>query len=409
MSRMAERIVVVGGGHAGVELAATLRLKGFGGSIDIISDDPDLPYQRPPLSKEYIKRPGTPLPLRPAQFYAAQSITLHRGVRAASMDRAAKTLRLEDGRGLSYDHLVLATGARNLKPNIPGIDHPDIIELRTLTDADRIVDRIGTWKRVAIIGGGFIGLEAAGLLSSMGIAVEVVELGARLMQRAVSPRISEWFLQHHRGNGVRLHMSQRAVEVRHESAKVEVELADGTTIAADAVVLAAGVVPNTALAVQAGLLVDNGIVVDSQLMTEDTAISAIGDCAAYPSSQLSAYVRLESVQNATDHARTLAASLVGDTISYNALPWFWSIQGEARLQIAGICKPALKEIVRGSYQSGRFSVFHFEGKDLRAVESVNSPGDHMIARRIIAGSATLLPSLAADETFDLKMLIGSAT
>lgn len=399
------RIVVVGAGHAGVEFAAALRQRGFGGSIDLVSDETPIPYQRPPLSKEYIKRPGNPLVLRPARFYHEQRVTLHAGVRARAIDRAARTVALSDGGSLPYDHLVIATGARNRRPPVPGLDHPDVIELRSLADAERIVARIGSWRRVVVIGGGFIGLEAAGLFSLMGIEIDVVEMAPRLMARAVSPAVSAWFRDVHRGNGVRLHMPRQVAAVAQRDGRAVVTLDGGDLVKADAVLLAAGVVPNSELAAAAGLEVENGIVVDGLLATSDPAISAIGDCAAYPSVHFSGMARLESVQNAGDHAKALAARLMGAGRPYDALPWFWSIQGEARLQIAGLAKPGMREVVRGDTASGKFSVFLYDGDALRAVESVNAPADHMIARRLIAQGTPLDPATAADTAADLKALV----
>lgn len=398
------RIVIIGAGHAGVELAAALRQKGFAGSIDLVGDETAIPYQRPPLSKDYIRRPGNPLVLKPAAFYAEQHVTLHAGTRAQAIDRAARRVSLSDGTSLPYDHLVIATGARNRRPPVPGIDHPDIVELRSLADAQRIVDRIGTWRRVAIIGGGFIGLEAAGLFSLMGIGVELVEMAPRLMARAVSPTVSACFHDHHRARGVRFHMPRQVAAIVHEGSGVTVTLADGEVVRADTVLLAAGVVPNVEIAAAAGLDVGNGIVVDALLATSDPAISAIGDCAVYPSLHAAGMTRLESVQNATDHARALAARLTGEPKPYAALPWFWSIQGEARLQIAGLSKPGLREVVRGDAGSGRFSVFLFDDNRLHAVESVNAPGDHMAARRLITQGSGLVPADAADLSVDLKSL-----
>jgi len=398
-------VVIVGAGHAGVEAAAALRQKGFGGALDVVSDDTNTPYQRPPLSKEYIKRPGNALVLRPAQFYETQKIRLHTGVQAQTLDRAAKTVALSNGLALSYDHLVLATGARNRMLPVPGMDHPDVIELRSLSDADRIVKLIGGWRRVAVIGGGFIGLEAAGLFASMGIACDVVETAPRLMQRAVSPAVSAWFGDFHAAHGVRLHMPQQVRAVNHLRDGATVELTGGETIAADAVLLAAGVLPNTELAAGAGLAIGNGIIVDSLLTTSDASISAIGDCASYPNMHLGAALsRVESVQNATDQARTLAATLMGEAKAYDALPWFWSIQGEARLQIAGLSKPGLTEIVRGDPAKGAFSVFLFDQDKLQAVESINAPADHMVARRLIANRIAILPDAVADIAYDIRRL-----
>jgi len=398
------RVVVVGAGHAGVELAAALRQQGFAGSIDLLSDEVALPYQRPPLSKDYIKRSGNPLVLKPESFYADQRVSLHAGVRAEAINRAARSVALLDGTSRPYDHLVIATGARNRKPPVPGLDHPDVIELRSLADAERIVQRIGSWRHVVVIGGGFIGMEAAGLFSQMGIGIDVVEMAPRLMARAASPAVSAWFHDFHRKNGVRFHMERQVASVEHNGGVV-VGLAGGDLIEADAVLLAAGVVPNTELAAAAGLEVNNGVVVDAFLATSDPAISAIGDCAAYPSVHYSGIARLESVQNAGDHAKALAARLMGSARAYDALPWFWSIQGEARLQIAGLGKPGLVEIVRGEPDSGKFSVFQFDGERLLAVESVNAPGDHMVARRLIAQGIRISPAVAADPATDIKRLL----
>lgn len=408
MGESIERVVIVGAGHGGVEVAAALRQKGFSGSIHLISDEPDLPYQRPPLSKEYIKRPGNALMLKPAQFYTDNRIDLLLGERATAIDPKAKKVVLEGGETLAYDHLVLATGARNRKPPVPGLDHHDVIELRTLADANKIVGVIGGWKHVCVIGGGFIGLEAAGLLATMGVKVDVVEMAQRLMQRAVSPTVSAWFLDYHAAQGTRVHLGTQVRAVEHGAGHAIVHLDDGGPIEADAVVLAAGVVPNTELAAAAWLKVENGIVVDELLVTSDAAISAVGDCAFYPSRSLPGMARLESVQNATDQGKAVAARMMGEPKPYDALPWFWSIQGEARLQIAGLSKQGLPEVVRGDPASGKFSVFLYEGERLAAVESVNAPGEHMAARRLIAAGTKVAPSVAADTSIDMKSLIEPA-
>ncbi len=405
MTTALNRIVIVGAGHAGVETAAALRQKGFDGAIELVSDDPSLPYQRPPLSKEYIKRPGNPLMLKPAKFFADQAVTLRLGARVTEIDRTARTVLTTGGERLAYDHLVLATGARNRRPPVAGLDHPAVIELRTLEHAERIVGAVGTWRRVAVIGGGFIGLEAAGLLASMGIEVEVVEMMPRLMQRAVAPATSAWFAGWHETHGTRVRLGTASQRIEHGGAGAVVRLADGGRFDADAVIVAAGVVPNAELAEAAGLAVDNGIVVDQHLLTSDPAISALGDCAHYPSIHLPGMTRLELVQNATDQGKAVAARLTGAAEPYQALPWFWSIQGEARLQIAGLGKPGLTQVLRGDPESGKFSVFLYEGDRLAAVESVNAPGDHMAARRLIAGGIELLPAAAADLSIDLKSRI----
>jgi 3-phenylpropionate/trans-cinnamate dioxygenase ferredoxin reductase subunit len=311
---------------------------------------------------------------------------------------------LSDGSGIKYGNLVFATGARNRKPPIPGLDHPDTLELRTLADANRVIRTLESAKRVVVIGGGFIGLEAASLLRAMDVAVDIVEMAPRLMQRAASSVVSAWFLEHHLGEGSIVHRSS-TVEAVERNGGVSVRLSGGQALKADAVLLAAGIQPNVELAAECGLATDNGIIVDATLQTADPAISAIGDCAAYPSAHLGAMTRLESVQNAVDHARAVAERLTGQAKPYDALPWFWSIQGTARLQIAGLARPGLREVVRRGADDTRFSVFMFDGDELVAVESVNSPADHMAARRLIGSSVNLTPEQAADGVFSLKSLI----
>ncbi len=399
-------VVIIGAGHGGVELSAALRQHGFDGSITLLSDEPDIPYQRPPLSKAYIKRAANSpaLVLKPESFYTENAIDLRLGVSATGVDRAARTVSLSDGSTLGYGHLVFATGARNRKPPITGIDSPQILELRSLADANRVIRALESAKRVVVAGGGFIGLEAASLLRGMEITVDIVEMAPRLMQRAVSPTVSNWFADHHRGEGSTVHLST-SVDAIVWNDGAEVTLSDGRTIACDSVLLAAGVQPNVELAEQAGLTIDNGIVVDSLLQTEDPAVSAIGDCAAYPSVHMGRMTRLESVQNAVDHGRAVAARLTGQPKPYDDLPWFWSIQGAARLQIAGLARPGLTEVIRPGADASRFSVFLFEGDALIAVESVNSPGDHMAARRIIGTPARLTADQAVDPGFSMKSLI----
>ncbi|MFT4011825.1 MAG: FAD-dependent oxidoreductase [Paracoccus sp. (in: a-proteobacteria)] len=406
-----DRVVVIGSGHAGVELCAALRQRGYAGQIDILGEDPAQPYQRPPLSKDYMKRPDAPQALRSEQFYRDNNVGLRTGVRVSAIRREDRKVELDGGEQLSYDHLVIATGARNIRPPIPGLDTPHLLELRTLQDAARMAAMLPRLNRLAVIGAGFVGLEAAGFFADLGRMVEVVDLAPRVMQRAVSPETSAWFEGFHRANGVRLHLSDSVARIETEGEAVRLHLASGGQIEADAVLLAAGVAANDDLARAAGLNVADGVLVDSFLRTSDPAISAIGDCARFPpAGGGAATVRLESVQNAADQARCLAGRLTGDESPYAALPWFWSVQGSARLQIAGLALPPaagqapLTAVLRGDGAGGKLSAFVYDGDRLVAVETVNQAGDHMLARKLLGLGRPVAKEQAADSGFDLKTL-----
>lgn len=400
-----EKVVVVGAGHAGVELANSLRQSGFAGAIVLINDETDLPYQKPPLSKDFLKGDGrNPLMLKAEVFYTKNAIELRRGCRAVAIDRAAKLVRLDDGEDLAYDHLALALGARNRRLPIPGADHPNILELRTLQDTQRILAKLPTLSRVAIVGGGFIGLEIAACLREKGIGVDIVEIADSLMRRAVSTPIAEYFRRLHEGMGAKIHFGAEAQSIEHRQDSVCVHFAGGGGIEADAVLIAAGVVPNTELAAAAGLETKNGILVDDYLLTSDPSISALGDCVAFPCLYANGSTRLESVQNAVDQARCIAKRLSGNGQPYTSLPWFWSNQGKARLQIAGLGTAYDSAVLRGDVESHKFSVFLYRGDRLLAVESVNSPSDHLVARKLIEKGVPVPPEVAARPDVDLKSL-----
>lgn len=402
---MVERIVIVGAGHGGVEAAHSLRQNGFAGTIVLIGDEPHLPYQRPPLSKDFLKGDGTrPLALKGEVVYGQHNIGLRLGRRAVKLDRPAHAVLLDNGEAVPYDHLVLALGARNRRLPIPGADHPGILELRGLDDARRILAKLPALKRLAIIGGGFIGLEIAAGVRTKGIAVDIVEMADRLMARAVSKPISDYFRRLHEDMGTALHFGAQAAALEHGPDVVRVTLKSGGEVTADAVLVAAGIVPNVELAADAGLETRNGIVVDENLLTGDPSISALGDCAAFPSRWTNAMCRLESVQNAVDQARAIARRIVGKPEPYADVPWFWSNQGPARLQIAGLIGEHDAEIVRGDIAADKFSIFLFRGEQLIAVESVNSAADHMLARKLIEKGVSVPRELAARAEVDLRSI-----
>jgi 3-phenylpropionate/trans-cinnamate dioxygenase ferredoxin reductase subunit len=399
-------VVVVGAGHGGFQLAASLRQNGYDGTVTLIGDEPQLPYQRPPLSKDYLSgKIGLDLLLmRPQAFFADQRVDLMMGVAASAIDRTARTVALSDGKRLAYDHLVLATGARNRVPPLPGIELDGVCYLRDLAETETLKERLPHTSHVVIVGAGFIGLEFAAIARSKGIPVHIVELTERVMGRVVCPDTSAYFGRAHLEAGVEFSFGVGVERLAGENGKVShVVLSDGRTLPADLVLISIGVIPNEGLAAAAGLKVENGVSVDEMLLTTDSNISAIGDCASFPSRHsLRNPVRLEAVQNATDHARCVASRLVGKPYAYEALPWFWSEQGDLRLQIAGLTTGYQQVVLRGDYEKGEYSAFCYAGDKLLGIESINKPADHAFARRLLAAGRHVTPDQAADLGFDLR-------
>lgn len=398
-------IVIVGAGQAGYQVAASLRQEGFEGAITLIGDEPGVPYQRPPLSKAYLlgKVGVAALRFRPPEYFDEHRITRIQGS-ATAIDRERRELVLASGERLAYEHLVLATGARNRVPAVAGIELGGVFGLRNLADADGLSQRLGSAKRAVVIGAGFIGLEFAAVAAARGIAVDVLELGTRPMARALSAVTSQVFDHAHARWGVRIHYGQSLAAIHGDGGQVRsVELASGEVLPADLVVYGIGVLPNAELAAQAQLTVNNGIVVDAHLLTSDPAISAIGDVVSFPSPWSPQAIRLESVQNAVDQAKAVAARLVGKpTASYAAVPWFWTDQGELKLQIAGLSDGHDETVVLGSEAQRQISVLCFRAGRLVAVESCNRPADYMAARKLIARHTPLSAAEASAEGFDLR-------
>jgi 3-phenylpropionate/trans-cinnamate dioxygenase ferredoxin reductase component len=381
-----------------------LRQHGFGERICLINDEAHLPYQRPPLSKAYLKGEGRPdsLMFRPDKFYRDQNIELL-GDRVVSIDRSARRLSLASGSSLDYGHLVLATGARNRLLDIPNASLEDVRYLRILDESEALRQRISSGQRVVVVGAGFIGLEFAATARAKGLEVDVVELGPRVMARAVTAEISAFFQERHAASGIRIHFGVQATGIEADGVAVTgVSLSDGRHVPADLVVVGVGVLPNVELAAEAGLPVASGIIVDEQLLTSDPDISAIGDCALFASPRFGAPLRLESVQNASDHARCVAARLTGDARTYDGLPWFWSDQGPDKLQIAGLTTGYDRVVVRGDAGQGSFSAFCYKSGRLVGVESVNRASDHVFGRKILGLGRSIEPDQAADLSFDLK-------
>jgi 3-phenylpropionate/trans-cinnamate dioxygenase ferredoxin reductase subunit len=397
-------VVIVGAGQAGYQTAASLRQEGFEGSITLIGDEPGVPYQRPPLSKAYLlgKIGATALRFRTHEWFEQQRLERVEA-RVTRIDREAQHVELASGERVPYDHLVLATGARNRVPPIEGIELDGVFGIRTLEHADALAPRVAAARDVVVIGAGFIGLEFAAVAAAKGLAVHVVELGTRPMARALSTHMSTLFSAAHTGWGVKFDFGQTVARLVGDNGRVvAVETGDGRRLPAQLVVYGIGVLPNTDLAADAGLAVQNGICVDAQLLTSDPSISAIGDAVSFPSAWSGAPIRLESVQNAVDQARNVAARLTGKPVAYTALPWFWSDQGDLKLQIAGLSDGHDETVLLGSGESRQLSVLCFRSGRLIAVESCNRPGDHMASRKLLARAAPLTIAQAAAPGFDLK-------
>ncbi len=406
---MADRgIVIVGAGQGGFQAAASLRQEGYEGPVTLVGDEPGLPYQRPPLSKAYLKDGNADrLALRPAVFYEAGRINYLPGVRAQRVDREGHALELSDKRLLPYDSLILATGSRNRRLTIPGVDLDGVVELRTLADAQALRDLMPDVRHAIVIGGGFIGLEFAAVARGFGLEVTVLEAAPRVMSRVVSKAMSEHFQALHADLGVNVRLDSPAAGIiGRDGRAAAVRLTDGEEVAGDLVVVAVGVVPNVELAEAARLECANGIVVDAELRTSDPDIFAIGDCVSFMPYGRGDRLRLESVQNAVDGARAVAATICGRPTPLTAVPWFWSDQASAKLQIAGLThdSDAHDVVLRGD---GRLCVFCFRGERFVGLETVNSPADHMAARKVLAGGTCLTRGELAAADWQLKALIRS--
>ncbi len=405
---MTETIIIVGGGQAAYQIAASLRQEGFDGSTTMIADEPFLPYQRPPLSKAYLmgKADEASLPIREENFYEANRVEVLRGERVTAIDRQARKVQTASGQSLSYDRLALATGSRARTLPIAGADLEGVVTLRTLADAHRLKHLMETAETLVVIGGGFIGLEVAASARVLGKQVTVIEAVPRLMGRAVAPATSAFFEDFQKSLGNTVHVSTKIARLGGDGSKVtHVELADGRLIAADAVVIGVGASVNMELAAQAGLECGNGIVVDEFAVTSDPLIVAAGDCTEHPNRFAGGRFRLESVQNATDQGKIAAKSLLGQRVPYDSVPWFWSDQADVKLQMAGLPMGADAHVVRGDPASKRFSVFHFAGDRLVCVDSMNRPADHMLARRLIEAGISPTRDQVGDESVDLKQFM----
>jgi 3-phenylpropionate/trans-cinnamate dioxygenase ferredoxin reductase subunit len=404
---MISTILIIGGGQAGAQAIDTLRREGFGGRLVLICDEPELPYQRPPLSKKYLsgEMQADRLPFRHRSFYDEHRIELKLGRRAVRLDPAARQVELADGENVTYDRLLLCLGSESRRLTCPGATLPGVHYLRAIADVPAIQAGFKPQSRVVIIGGGYIGLETAATCRKMGCEVTVLEMADRIMNRVVAPGVSQYFGQEHRAHGVRILCDMRVVRLEGSARVERVICADGSSHAADLVIVGVGAVATTELAGAAGLACDNGIVVDEYCRTSDAAIYAAGDCTNHPSPRFGRRVRLESVDNAFEQAKTAAFNLLDRPTAHDRVPWFWSDQFDNKLLIVGLSQDHDRQVLRGDPASRSFSVCYLKGRELLAVEAVNHSKDYMAARKLIADRTPLNADKLADGTLALKEAI----
>jgi 3-phenylpropionate/trans-cinnamate dioxygenase ferredoxin reductase subunit len=404
---MSATILIIGGGQAGAQAADTLRRGGFGGRIVLIGDEPWLPYQRPPLSKKYLAGDLTEdrLLIRHRSYYDEHRIELKLGRTATRIDPTARRVVLSGGEELTYDRLLLCIGAKARQLTCPGADLSGVHYLRGIADVTAIREGLKSGARVVIIGGGYIGLETAATAGHLGCNVTVLEMADRVMNRVVAPGVSEFFTQQHRMHGVNIHCNTRVVRLEGTGRVERVVCADGSVYQADLVVVGVGATVNTDLASAAGLECENGIVVDQYCRTSDNAIYAAGDCTNHPSPRFQLRVRLESVDNAFEQAKTAALNILERPTVHDRVPWFWSDQFDIKLLIVGLSQGFDRQVLRGDPATRSFSVCYLKGGELLAVEAINHSSDYMAARKLIAERTRLDPDKVADAKVALKEAI----
>ncbi|MFC7472842.1 NAD(P)/FAD-dependent oxidoreductase [Dankookia sp. GCM10030260] len=406
MSQDPPRIVIAGAGHAGGSAAAFLRQYGWKGAIVLVGEEPNAPYQRPPLSKAWLKGEATAesLALRPARFYAQQTIELRLGTRVGALDRTARQVTLSDGAVLGYDRLILALGARPRALPLPGAELAGVKALRGIADADALQAALGPGRRLAVIGGGYIGLEVAASARALGAEAVVIEREARVLARVAGHTLSAFLAAQHWAHGVEILTDAQVAAIEGEAGAARaVLLADGRRIPCDAVLVGIGAVPNSELAEAAGLDCAGGIVVDLAARSSDPAIYAIGDCTHRPLPLYGRSGRLESVPNAIEQAKQAAADICGRPPPSPEVPWFWSDQFDLRLQMAGLAFAAHEVVVRGTPDAPGFAVFHLDAEHrVLAVEAVNAPADFMAGRLLVAKQARVPPATLRDTTQPLR-------
>ena len=402
---MTEKVVIAGAGHAAGQLVASLKQQKFAGQIVLVGDEPYLPYQRPPLSKKFLSgdMPAERLYLRPKSFYDDPQIELRLETLITEIDRDRKTLKTDSG-DIAYDTLILALGSRVRRLTVEGADLDGVHYLRSIADVDGIHAELQHKKNAVIVGAGYIGLEVAAVIRQLGLEVTVVEMADRVMSRVVSPEISDFYQIEHTTQGVKLRLSTGITAFRGEGHINAVETEDGELIPADFVVVGIGIIPNVELASDAGLTVEDGIVVNDQCQTSDPSIYAVGDCTAHPNSIYDRQLRLESVHNALEQAKTAVNNICGKETHYSQVPWFWSDQYDLKLQIAGLSTGYDDIVIRGNPADRSFACLYLKDGKLIATDAVNSPKEFVQSKALIAARTVVDREKLADNEVPLKEL-----
>ena len=395
-----ENVVVVGGGHAAAEVVVALRQKGWQGKIYMISDESQLPYQRPPLSKDFLNGVLSEerLLIKNPKLYEKADCQVMLNCRVTDIDRDQQQVALSNGESLYYDHLILATGTRARKLPIPGADLPCVHYLRTLNDVKVIQPKLKQGARVLLIGGGYIGLEIAASARKSGCEVTLLEAQERVLARVTCETMSEFYQNLHRGHGVDIRLNTIIESIAESDTGYLATCTDGSEIEFDCAIVGIGVLPNVELALNADIECDNGIVVDEYTRSSDHKVYAIGDCSNHPSALYNKRVRLESVPNAAEQAKTVASAINGNLVPYTALPWFWSNQYDIKLQTAGLSHDYDDIVVRGDVAQGKFCIFYLKDQHIAALDAINSPADFMKAKAYIADKISVDKTELADES-----------
>jgi 3-phenylpropionate/trans-cinnamate dioxygenase ferredoxin reductase subunit len=402
---MTQTFVIVGASHASVQAIDTLRREGHAGPIVLVGDEPFLPYNRPPLSKKYLagELERERLWLRSAQYYEQHGVETRLGVRVTAIDCGDRRLRLGDGGEVGYDKLLLCVGSRPRRLEVPGHDLAGIHCLRTIADVDAIRAGLAGARRLVVVGAGYIGLEAAACARQLGLEVTVLEMADRPMHRVVAPELSAFYVRRHEREGVRIECNTSVTAFAGDG-RVRTVVCGDHEFPAELVIVGVGILPDVTLAAAAGLRCDNGLWVDEQCRTSDPNVFAAGDCTNHPSVRYGRRVRLESVDNAVEQAKTAALTMCGKPARHAHVPWFWSDQYDVKLQIAGLSEGYDQAVLRGDAESGSFALYYLARGELLAVDAVNSMKDFMNGKKWIAERKHPDPARLADPSVDLKTI-----